>query len=177
MSIAAWNPPIQKIICVHPSVYWEDCGPNRHQNKTLALACRAEPKWTLDAFKLPDSNWTSFLYWECGNHIWRFCLHLNLQNLSFFNVEYRKGRIKVLATEQIWASAGVSLSACCMPSWCNIINEFWCKQKWQNKQTGLGLRHVWALTLRLNGSFYCTSHKGNRKKTMEISEKNITCIM
>ena len=77
----------------------------------------------------------------------------------------------------MWASAGVSLSACCMPSWCNIINEFWCEQKWPsipNKQKGLGLWHLRALTLRLHGSPYCTSHKTNIKKKYQKYQKRVS---
>ena len=77
----------------------------------------------------------------------------------------------------MWASAGVSLSACCMPSWCKIINEFWCKQKWPsipNKQKGLGLWHLRALTLRLHGSPYCTSHKTNIKKKYQKYQKRVS---
>ena len=77
----------------------------------------------------------------------------------------------------MWASAGVSLSACCMPSWCKIINEFWCKQKWPsipNKQKGLGLWHLRALTLRLHGSPYCTSHKTNIKKKYQKNIRRVS---
>ena len=67
----------------------QDCRPQPGtKTKHLLRASRVEQKWTCDAFKLhTDSYCSSMLYWECGNHIWRFRLDLNLQSLSCFNVK------------------------------------------------------------------------------------------
>ena len=44
---------LRDILCVHPSVYWEDCGPQPGTKaKHLLQTSRVEQKWTCDAFKL-----------------------------------------------------------------------------------------------------------------------------
>ena len=44
---------LRDILCVHPSVYWEDCWPQPGTKaKHLLQASRVEQKWTCDAFKL-----------------------------------------------------------------------------------------------------------------------------